>query len=210
VGSAQALAVGDSLTASFRLAFTDTDGGALIVNPTSIRFAFFNTVTTSGAPQNVSGIGIASNFTTAAANNTFAISGGTNSGGGTPLSGTFSAGQAGAGNFGASLAGSVSYTLTRTTSGSYSAAVSFLPNGASTPNSYSFTGLASSLSSFSVFGVANTTFGASGAGAVVPITLVDDLLITYTAAAAIPEPSGYAALAGLGMLGLVALRRRRG
>jgi hypothetical protein len=204
--TSQTLAVGDSLKATFKIAFTDSDGGSLIVSPTSFRFGFFNTPTTTlAAPATTSPLGIASNFASSAANNTFAVTGGTNAGTGVPISGTFSAGQTGAGDFGTSLAGTVSFTLTLTATGTYREDVSFLPSGASTPNSYSFTGLSSSLTSFSGLGFANTTFG-QVSGGVVPITLIDDLVITYTA---IPEPSTYAAFAGLSVLALAATRRRR-
>lgn len=204
--SGQALEIGDSLNASFSLAFRNSAGDdPLSPEPSPFRFGFLNAQSFNGSnvPQSTSGVGFSNNFAAASANSAFAVVKTNTSTNGGDIFGTFSAGQASAGDYGVSLYGTVSYTMTRSAADTYDVDLELTPNGESTVV-YSFANNSYSLADdFHVFAISNRAFGSSTDPR--PQILMDDVVVTYSS---IPEPTTYAALFGLAAMGLVFWRRQ--
>jgi hypothetical protein len=103
------------------------------------------------------------------------------------------------GNFNAATVGQVQRTLSFTTSASAWRDFDLTPDTSLVLGSVSSSALPSSTITGIGFYINSSTTNLT-------VTRIDDLAVSYTP---IPEPSAFAAVAGLGVLSLVALRRRR-
>lgn len=216
VGSTQALGVGDSLSVSlditfstvgnasggFRVGLFDSNGATRpSANGDNTSFTGYNGyifTASLASPDSSSGV---SNSLTLRERAT-GVSGALLS---TTAGGLYTTAGSGGGPTGQTLATGVTYNLNYTISRTDSTTLShtfFLTGGSLVGFNNTFSDTSASTTEFDAFAILSTSTNGS-------TFALDNVLITYTAAA-IPEPSTYAMiLGGVSLLGLIYQRRRR-